>query len=280
MNIELSIHASLEENANFYFDASKKLKKKIPGSQRAIEQTQREIELFLKKYTKQQEHNKTQEVFQSVKQQWFHQFRHTTLPSGLLAVWAQNAQLNELLIKKYMQEQDLVFHTEHPGSPFGLIKQEKNHNATQKDIETMALLIGSFSSMWSRGLGTADVFYVKPSQVSKQAQSGEFISKGSFMITGEKTIIKNIILELAITTQDIQHHNTEEDLTYTQREIILGIPKELQQLSKQKVIILTPSQSELKELHKNISKHLKIDKKTQLPKFIPTPSKISGVLNK
>jgi len=35
----------------------------------------------------------------------------------------------------------------------------------------------------------ADIFYVNPDQVSKEAPSGEFIGKGSFMIYGKKTIL-------------------------------------------------------------------------------------------
>ena len=280
MNLELYVNRSLEESANYYFNKSKKLKKKIPGTLRAIEQTKKEINLFEEKYTQSQLKLKKEEVFKDIKHQWFHQFRYTTLPSGLLGVWAQNAQLNELLIKKYTQDNDLVFHTEQPGSPFGIIKQELNKKATQKDIETMALCIGTFSSSWSRGLGTTDVFYVKPEQVSKTAESGEFVAKGSFMIRGEKTFIKNVILELGITIEDIKHYDEEEELEYTQREIVLGIPKELQQLTHSKVLVLTPTQNEFKDLHKQISKHLELNKKTQLPKFIPSPSKISNILNK
>lgn len=280
MNIELNLNKSLEENANVYFDKSKKLKKKIPGSNKAIEQTKKEIGEFLKKHEQKEKNQKTQEVFQSVKQQWFHQFRHTILPSGLLAIWAQNAQLNELLIKKYTDEQDLVFHTEQPGSPFGIIKQKKDKKATESDIQTMALCIGAFSSSWARGLGTTDVFYVKPDQVSKQAQSGEFIGKGSFMIRGEKTFIKNVILELGVSVIDTKHIDEDEDLEYTHREIVLGIPNELKKITNKKVLVLTPTQNESKELHKNITKHLGVDKKTQLPKFIPSPSKLNVVLNK
>lgn len=280
MNIDIYLNKSLEENANVYFDSSKKLKKKVPGTLKAIEQTKKEILEFEEKHKQKEINQKKEEIFKDVKQQWFHQFRHTTLPSGLLAIWAQNAQLNELLIKKYANDDDLVFHTEQPGSPFGIIKQTKDKQATELDIQTMALCIGAFSSSWARGLGTTDVFYVKLHQVSKEAQSGEFIAKGSFMIRGEKIFIKNVILELGITIQDIKHYDNEEDLTYIQREIILGIPKELQKVSNHKVLILTPTQNESRELHKNITKHLGVDKKTQLPKFIPTPSKLSGILKK
>ncbi len=278
MNIDIYLNKSIEENANVYFDKAKKLKKKAPGSQKAIAQTQKEIKEFLEKQEQREINLKKEEVFKDVKQQWYHQFRHTKLPSGLIGIWAQNAQLNELLIKKYMDDVDIVFHTEQPGSPFGIIKQSQNKKATQKDIETFALCIGSFSSSWSRGLGTADVFYVNPNQISKTAQSGEFIAKGSFMIRGEKTFVKNIVLELGISCIDTKHKDEEEELEYTQRKVILGIPKYLKEVSSKDIIILTPTQNESKELHKNISKRLGLDKKVQLPKFIPTGSKISGVL--
>lgn len=277
MNIELDLNKSLEENADLYYQKAKKLKKKLPGTLSAIERTKKEIEEFKQSHEEKEEKQKKEQLFQHVKSQWYHQFRHTLLPSGLVAVWAQNAQLNELLIKKYATQTDLVFHTESPGSPFGLIKQD-THKASEEDIKTMALCVGAFSSAWSRGLGSADVFYVNVDQVSKTAQSGEFISKGSFMIRGEKTFVKNVVLELGVSIKDIEHYHEEEEETYHQREIVLGIPHLLKEYATEKILILTPTTTEPKDLHKNILKHLSLDRKFQLPKFIPQGSRISGVL--
>ncbi|MFP4402712.1 MAG: NFACT RNA binding domain-containing protein [Candidatus Nanoarchaeia archaeon] len=279
MNIEFKLSYSLEENANIYYQKAKKLKKKIPGSEGAIERTKREIEQFKQSHEEKEQKQKKEQLFQHVKQQWYHQFRHTKLPSGLIGVWAQNAQLNELLIKKYATQNDIVFHTESPGSPFGIIKQD-SHSATLDDIQTMALCIGAFSSAWSRGLGSADVFYVGVDQVSKTAQSGEFISKGSFMIRGEKQFVNNVVLELGVSIVDVEHVNEEEDEKYTTREIVLGIPQLLKQYAHGKILVLTPTMSEPKDLHKNIIKHLGLDRKFQLPKFIPQGSRIMSVLKK
>ncbi|MCH8520015.1 MAG: NFACT RNA binding domain-containing protein [Nanoarchaeota archaeon] len=277
MNIELSLFKSLEENANEYYQKSKKLKKKIPGTLYAIERTKKEIEEFKQQYNAKEEIKKKEQLFSHVKSQWYHQFRYTILPSGLLAVWAQNAQLNELLIKKYATNNDLIFHTEAPGSPFGII-QQTTHKATREDIQTMALCIGAFSSAWSRGLGTTDVFYVHLDQVTKTAQSGEFIAKGAFMIRGEKQFVKNVVLELGVSQKTITHYNEEEEEEYHQRELILGIPHQLKQYGEEKILVLTPTVSEAKDLHKNIIKHFNLDRKFQLPKFIPQGAKINGVL--
>lgn len=277
MNIELDLNKSLEENADLYYQKAKKLKKKLPGTLSAIERTKKEIEEFKQHHEEKEEKQKKEQLFQHVKTQWYHQFRHTKLPSGLLAVWAQNAQLNELLIKKYATQTDLIFHTESPGSPFGLIKQD-SHKASEDDIKTMALCIGAFSSSWSRGLGSADVFYVNLDQVSKTAQSGEFISKGSFMIRGEKNFVNNVVLELGMSMKTTSHYNEEEEVEYHQREILLGIPQLLKEYGEEKILVLTPTATEPKDLHKNIIKHLGLDRKFQLPKFIPQGSRIRGVL--
>lgn len=277
MNIELRLNISLEENADMYYQKSKKLKKKLPGTLYAIERTKKEIEEFKQQYEQKELKQKKEQLFQHVKQQWYHQFRYTILPSGLLAVWAQNAQLNELLIKKYATNNDLIFHTEAPGSPFGII-QQTTHKATQEDIQTMALCIGAFSSAWSRGLGTTDVFYVNLEQVTKTAQSGEFIAKGAFMIRGEKNFVKNVILELGVSQKTITHYNEEEEEEYSQRELIIGIPHLLKQYGEEKILVLTQTFTQAKDVHKNIIKHFNLDRKFQLPKFIPEGVKISGVL--
>jgi len=44
MKLKLLLNKSLEENAEIYFKKSKKLKKKIPGAEKAIEQTKKKLE--------------------------------------------------------------------------------------------------------------------------------------------------------------------------------------------------------------------------------------------
>jgi hypothetical protein len=54
-------------------------------------------------------------------------------------------------------------------------------------MEEAAIATASFSRAWKLGLPVQDVFHVKPEQVSKEAQAGEYMAKGAFMIRGKTT---------------------------------------------------------------------------------------------
>ena len=44
VRVELNLSKSVPENANFYFNKSKKLKNKLPGIERTLDRTKQEIE--------------------------------------------------------------------------------------------------------------------------------------------------------------------------------------------------------------------------------------------
>ena len=50
-------------------------------------------------------------------------------------------------------------------------------------------------------MSSAEIFYVKPEQVSKTAKAGEFMGKGSFMIYGKRNFLSPA-LKLAIGNVD------------------------------------------------------------------------------
>ena len=58
-----------------------------------------------------------------------------------------------------------------------------------------------YSRAWKLGLATLDVFYVKPEQVSKEPNPGEYVAKGAFIIRG-KTNYLQPELKLAISVSN------------------------------------------------------------------------------
>jgi len=73
--------------------------------------------------------------------------------------------------------------------------------ALKSTIKEAADFVASYSRAWKETWGIVDVFYVKPSQVSKSPPSGEYLPKGSFIISGKKNFIKNAKTELAIALE-------------------------------------------------------------------------------
>lgn len=198
MKVKLFINKSVGENASIYFDKAKKLKKKLEGANKALD-------LFkdkFKKIEKEELDKPAQVIKKQRKQEWFEKFRWFFSSEDLLCIGGRDATTNEIVIKKYTEKDDIVFHTDMAGSPFFVIKTE-NKKISEITLNEVAIATASFSKAWKNGLGTLDVFYVNPDQVSKEANSGEYMTKGAFMIRG-KTNYLNPEIKLAITNNDGQ----------------------------------------------------------------------------
>ena len=198
MIIKLKINKDINYNANLYFDRSKKLKSKIPGILKIVEKTKKDIEVLKlqkDKYLKKREDDK---ILKNIPKKWYEKsFRHTITTNGFLFVIGKDSSTNEILLKKYLDKDDLVFHTEAPGSPFGILKNS-NEKIKEKDLIEAGTFLACFSSSWKDGFGLCEVFYVKSNQISKTPKTKEFISKGSFIINGKKNFLKNIELKISL----------------------------------------------------------------------------------
>ncbi|GAH37359.1 unnamed protein product, partial [marine sediment metagenome] len=118
--------------------------------------------------------------------------------NGFLIIGGRDATSNEVIFKKHVQSKDLVFHTNIPGSPLVIVKNPDNKEIPELTINEAAIFVGSYSNAWKEDWGYIDVWYVNPNQISKTPPSGEFLPKGSFMISGKKNVIKNAKTELGI----------------------------------------------------------------------------------
>lgn len=199
--LSLDVTKSIEENAGVYYEIAKSLKSKIEGAQNIIEKTLKEIE-ELKSGQAEFEDKIEKELpkpIKKVEKKWYEKFRWFFTSSDLLAVGGRDATTNDILVKKYLEVKDIVFHTEIAGSPFFILK-EGREKATDKDKEETAIATASFSKAWASGVGATDVYWVLPEQVTKEAPAGQYIGKGAFMIRGKKNYLRNTILEVSVGT--------------------------------------------------------------------------------
>lgn len=190
--ITLDFRRSVMENAQAYYTKSKLAKKKLAGVQEAIQKTKKKME----------EEPKIEKVEKLAKvekkeKKWFEKFRWFVSSDGFLVVGGKDATSNEVLVKKYTEKNDLVFHSEVHGSPFAVVKTQGLEVPATTKKET-AEFTAAYSKAWQSGLGTMDVYCIKPEQVSKQAKAGEYLPKGSFMIYGEREWFRGTELKVAI----------------------------------------------------------------------------------
>ena len=191
MEITLDIRRTIEQNASDYFDNAKKAKKKTEGIKKALEKFEKErAEIISKKHEAvSKEENKIEQKKEKEKKtklkKWYEKFRWFISSEGFLCIGGRDATTNEIIVKKHTDKDDIVFHTEAPGSPFFVIKTE-GKPVGEATLKEAAQATAAYSRAWKMGLASALVYWIKPEQVTKEPQSGEYLPKGSFMIQGKR----------------------------------------------------------------------------------------------
>jgi predicted ribosome quality control (RQC) complex YloA/Tae2 family protein len=272
MEIKLTLSKDVNANANFYFDKSKKLKNKVPGIDKIIVKTKQDISEFdLKKEEYLQKKEKNKLLSAHKRAEWFDKFRYTYTSSGFLMVFGKDSGSNEVLLKRHLEENDLVLHTELAGSPFGVIKNARD-KISKEDLIEAGTMIACFSKQWKRGFGNADAFWVYPEQVSKTANSGEYIAKGAFMVRGTKNFLKNLNLRICLGVKK-NELITDEGEKHEIEDLFSGSEQAVRKACGARMVRVEPGQTNYKALNKEVRSRLKMHVE-DLPKYIPNGSKI------
>lgn len=128
---------------------------------------------------------------------WYERFRWFFSSEGLLVLSGRDAGTNSVLVERYMDSSDLVFHAEIHGAPFTIVK-EGGKRAGNDTFQEAAIATASYSRAWREGITALDVYWVNPDQVSRKAPSGEYLGRGMYMIYGSRNYLRGIPLRLAI----------------------------------------------------------------------------------
>ncbi|MFX1276972.1 MAG: ribosome rescue protein RqcH [Promethearchaeota archaeon] len=264
--VYIDLNKSVGENANSIYDKGKKAEKKIKGTIPAIEKTKKKI----KELKEQKESIETEinVLIKKPKKKWYEKFHWFITSEGFLVIGGKDASSNEVIFKKYMETNDLVFHTNFPGSPLMIIKNTENLQISEVSLEETAIFVASFSRAWKESWNIVDVFFVNSSQVSKTPPSGEFLPKGSFIITGKKNFMRNIKTELAIALELEELEGSIDNQTKLfYPRILCGPIISIKSQVSSNILIIKPSKTgiskgklakEIKEYYiKNINKEFK-----------------------
>src|SRR3989338_1700542 len=189
-NITIYLDKSIEENAGLCYEKAKKMKKKIEGAKKALEESLKKLEKLEKE--KKIEEQKAIKKEAPKEKKWYEKFHWFVSSEGFLVIGGRDATSNEIIIKKHTEKNDLVFHTDLAGSPFFVVKADNKEIGENTKREAADATV-SYSKAWKLGMTSTPVFYVNPEQVSKKAKSGEYLKKGAFMIYGKTNYISNKI---------------------------------------------------------------------------------------
>ncbi len=237
----IDLKKSIGENANNIYLKGKKAERKIRGTINAIAETEEKIDKL--KLEKESIVTKVEFLIKKPKKKWYEKFRWFQSSDGFLVVGGRDASSNENLYKKYLESNDLVLHTEFAGSPLTFIKNPENKEIPNSTIKEAADFVASYSRAWKENWGYVDVFYIKPEQISKSPPPGEFLPKGSFMISGKKNFIKNSKTELAMGLDLVEikdNKNNEIELIYP--KLIYG-PTDVINRKFNQYIVIIPSKT-------------------------------------
>ena len=193
--IKVDLRKSIYENASSFYEEAKKMETKIEGVKKAIVQTMHKIDDF--GLTQLRSIHKETPPLKIREKAWFERFHWALSSDNFLIIGGRDAATNELVIRKYMDSNDLVFHADISGAPFVILKTE-NKDPSEQTLVEAAQLAASYSRGWREGYASLDVYWVKPEQVSKQAPPGEYLTKGMFMIRGQRNYIHNVPLRISI----------------------------------------------------------------------------------
>jgi len=201
--INIDAKVEIPENAEVYYEKAKKAKRKISGVNIAIEKTKKEIEKAKNKKEIEMERVTLPQKRVKKELKWFEKLRWFLSSDGFLVIGGRDANSNEIVVKKYMENNDIYFHSDIHGAPSVIIKSQ-GKEIPETTIDEAASFAASFSSAWTKGFGSQDVYWVRPDQVSKTPQSGEFVKKGAFIIRGTRNYVRAATLLIAVGVVDYE----------------------------------------------------------------------------
>ena len=141
--------------------------------------------------------SKVRELIIRRKRKWFEKYHWLWTTNGFLAIGGKNAEQNESIVKKYLEPYDIFIHADIHGAPAVILKN-KDKEPKVEDLIDAAYITTAYSKGWKAGIGSVPVWWVRGEQVSKSPPSGEYITKGSFMVYGKKNYLKSFQLKIAL----------------------------------------------------------------------------------
>jgi hypothetical protein len=186
MEIEVFMGESLFNNVNYYYEKAKQCELKS-------EKTKNALSMISKKMAPKQDVVKVEKR----KPYWFEKFHFVPL-NNYIVIGGKNAQQNEIIVKKHLT--NLYFHCSVQGGSSVALEPQKivvDGLVNVDNSEIAALVSLCMSKCWDARV-VQPVFSVAADQVSKSAPTGEFITKGSFVIRGKKNEINVFRLEYGV----------------------------------------------------------------------------------
>jgi len=234
--ITLDYDKDVTANAQAFYDRRKDAQLKAQRVEEAIAKTREEMDAAKAKAVKAAKKPR----IKATKAMWFEAYRWTLSSDGLLILGGRDARTNDQLVKKHVKEGDRYAHADIHGAPSTVIKYgARAPETTLREACEFAL---AYSKAWSAGLASGSAYWVLPEQVSKQAESGEFLPRGAFVIRGKRNYLHDLPVRLAIGEVEIEGHRK-----------VMGGPVAAVAARSKRYVVLAPGKADREEVAKRLA---------------------------
>ena len=155
------------------------------------------------------------------------------------------------MIKKYANADDVIFHADIIGAPFVVVKTE-GEMPSEQCLREAGEFAAAFSRGWREGFASADVYWVKPDQLSRGGPSGEYVPHGAFVVSGKRNWLHGVSLKVAVGVVIRESGETN----------FIGGPVDSVKAKARTFVIVVPGDQSGKELFKRMLRVLA----TRMPK--------------
>jgi len=191
VDLRLSAHANV---SNTFAEKKRALKKVEVTEVRAKQVVE---ELASKVAGEAERRAPTQGIVLQRKPMWFERFHWFLTSEGVLVLGGRDMHQNEALVKRFLRAGDVFLHADIHGAPTCIVRNPRAANPVPPEsLRQAGMFCVCRSSAWNAKVVTS-AWWVHKEQVSKTAQSGEFLPTGSFVVRGKKNYLQPARLEMS-----------------------------------------------------------------------------------
>lgn len=223
--VDLDIDLTAQANARKYYDkkrtAATKENKTIQSHSGAIKSAERRAKKDMR------DANAISRIIKARKVFWFEKFLWFISSENYLIIAGRDQAQNEMIVKRYLKNNDVYVHAEVQGASSVIIKNLDGAGEVPippKTLNEAGQMAVCYSIAWDQKV-VVNAYWVHGNQVSKTAPSGEYLSTGSFMIRGKKNFLPHSQLTLGFgfmfklgDEESITRHKGDRKVKFDQDE--------------------------------------------------------------
>jgi len=252
MDVPLNYREGPDANASILYQKGKDIGEKSKRAETALKETELQRDRRLKGLAKKEAERSDAKP---TKQFWFERYKWFVTSSGKMVMGGRDAKSNDQLVKKHLKEIDVYVHADVHGAPSIIIKD--GQTADEEDLREAATFALAQSKAWTSCFPEGAAYWVKPDQVSKTPQPGEFVPRGAFIVRGKRNYLYHLPVELAVG--EVEHEGA--------RKIMCG-PTSMMRKRSNRYVVIRPSKEKRGKQVSNLAREFQVPEE-ELARVLP-----------